>query len=228
MGEPGKRKKKRARLTRTKTAEEIRNTEKAVKMVELVLRDMDSPFGRSEEAVAREVRKRIRGLGGSPSFSPIVASGRNASFVHHRPGNKIVREDELVIFDLGARYMGCCSDVTRMHVPGDSEAMALFRHALKIQKKVIGMVRAGVGLRELHDAYAKMMKKNGYRVKHLIGHGIGSVVHERVKGSLKPGMIITVEPGIYIERFGGCRVEDMILVTDGEPKILSKSIPLTV
>jgi len=228
MGEPGKRKRGRARLTRVKTAEEIRNTEKAVNMVERVLRDMDSPFGRSEEAVAMEIRKRIRGLGGSPSFSPIVASGRNASFVHHKPARKIVRKNELVIFDLGARYRDCCSDVTRMHVPEDREARTLFRHALVIQKRVIGMARAGSSLRELHDVYAKMMKKKGYRVKHLIGHGIGSAVHERIGGDLKPGMVLTVEPGIYIEGFGGCRVEDMILVTEGGPKILSKSIPMVV
>jgi Xaa-Pro dipeptidase len=225
------RKRRRAKITVPKTSQEIRNTIKATKMVEQVLKEMDSPFGRSEEDVAREIRRRIRNLGGTPSFKPIVASGRNASFVHHKPGRKIVRENELVIFDLGAKYRGCCSDVTRMHVPSDKaakKAKAMFRHALSIQKEVIKKAMPGVSLRELHIVYRRLMKKKGYKVKHLIGHGIGSNVHERIKGKLEPGIILTVEPGIYVNKFGGCRVEDMVLVTKGKPRVLSKSIPLLV
>jgi Xaa-Pro dipeptidase len=223
------RKRRRAKITRPKTSQEIRNTIKAVEIVRRVLKEMDSPFGRSEADVASEIRRRIRNLGGTPSFKPIVASGRNASFVHHKPGRKIVRETELVIFDLGAKYRGCCSDVTRMHVPAGRQAKkakAMYRLALSIQKRVIEKARPGVSLRELHEIYKRMMVKKGYKVKHLIGHGIGSNVHERIKGKLEPGIVLTVEPGIYIKNFGGCRVEDMVLVTKGRPRVLSKSIPL--
>jgi Xaa-Pro aminopeptidase len=226
-----RKKRRRAPITKVKRAIEIRNMIKATKIVEQVFRKMDSPFGRSEEDVAKEVRHRIRKQGASLSFKPIIASGRNASFVHHKPGRKIVRESELVIFDIGANYRGCCSDVTRMHVPsgkGGRRAESIYRYALAIQKAVIKGVRPGATLRDLHDTYAKMMKRRGYKVKHLIGHGLGSKVHERVKGKLEPGMVITVEPGIYLKNFGGCRVEDMILVTKGGPRVLSGSIPMLV
>ena len=223
--------KRRVRLTKPKSAIEIRNTIKAVKIVERVLKEMNSPFGRSEADVAKEIRKRIRDQGASLSFMPIVASGRNSGFVHHSPGSKIVRESEPVIFDLGAKYNNCCSDVTRMHVPmtgQDKKAARIFKHALLIQKKVIGKARPGVELKELHGIFRNMMKKYGYRVKHLIGHGIGSDVHERIKGKLKPGMVLTVEPGIYKKNYMGCRIEDMVLITKGKPKVLSKSIPLMI
>lgn len=220
-----RRPKRRARLTRPKTAREIRNTIKAIETIGQVLREMRSPFGRSEADVAKEIRQRIRGLGTAPSFMPIVASGRNSSFVHHRPGGKIVREDEPVIFDLGAKYRGCCSDITRMHIPDDKRIKRIYSHALHMQKRVIGSIMPGVGFKELHGIYKKLMERKGYKTKHLIGHGIGSVVHERIKDRLEAGMVLTVEPGIYIKRYGGCRVEDMVLVRRGGAKVLSSSIP---
>ena len=131
-----KRKRRRAPITKVKTAQEIRNTIRATKIVERAFREMDSPFGRSEEDVAREIRSRIRKQGASLSFMPIVASGRSSSSVHHKPGRKIVRGNELVIFDIGAKYRGCCSDVTRMHVPTGKEgkkARMIFKHAVEIQ-----------------------------------------------------------------------------------------------
>ena len=219
-------KRRRAPLTKVKTAQEIRNTIKATKIVENVFRNMESPFGRSEADVAKEVRQRIRKQGAGLSFKPIIASGRNASFIHHKPGRKIVRENELVIFDIGADYRGSCSDVTRMHVPGGRKEQSLYKFTLSIQKAVIKKTRPGATLRELHSIYNKMMKRKGFKVKHLIGHGLGSKVHERVKGKLEPGMVITVEPGIYLKNFGGCRVEDMVLVTKQGYRVLSASIPM--
>lgn len=223
-----RKKRRRAPITKVKSALEIRNTIKATKIVEQVFRHMESPFGRSEQDVAKEVRQMIRKQGATLSFKPIIASGRNASFVHHKPGRKIVRERELVIFDIGANYRGSCSDVTRMHVPRGRKEQSIYKFAVSIQKAVISKARTGTTLRELHDIYSKMMKRRGYKVKHLIGHGLGSKVHERVKGKLEPGMVITVEPGIYLKNFGGCRVEDMVLVTKGGPRVLSGSIPMLV
>jgi len=233
-----KKHRRRARLTKPKTAAELKKTERAIRIVDKVFREIH-PFNRQEQDVAREIRQRIRRMGATLSFKPIVASGRNSSFVHHKPGRKIVREDELVIFDIGANYRGCCSDITRMHIPGigvsgkgdgngsrkaAKKAEKICRDALKIQKMVIEKVRPGVEFKELQGVYKKMMVKKGYKVRHLIGHGVGSVVHERVKGELQEGMVLTVEPGIYIKDFGGCRVEDMVLVKRGKAKVLSSFI----
>ena len=214
--------KRRPRITKPKTAREMGYTEEAIRIVDRVFREMESPFGRKESDVAREITRMIRAQGASLSFRPIVASGRNSGFVHHKPGRKVVREEEPVIFDIGAKYRGCCSDITRMHIPDSKKIKRMYSHALAMQKKVISNARAGTTFRRLHDIYAKEMKSRGYKVRHLIGHGIGREVHERVKGELEEGMIITVEPGIYIKGLGGCRVEDMVAIRKGRPKVLSR------
>ncbi len=83
-----------------------------------------------------------------------------------------------------------------------------------IQAEVIGSVCAGLKFRELQEAYEKLMEGKGYKAMHSIGHGIGLDVHERpsIDEELKENMVITVEPGAYIKKFGGCRIEDMVLV----------------
>lgn len=220
------RKRRRAKITRPKTRSEIENTERAITIVGKVLTGMSSPFGRQERDVASEIRRRIYAEGATLAFRPIVASGRNASHVHHRPGRKIVREDELVIFDIGAKCGGCCSDITRMHVPDNKRARKLHADAMNIQRSLIRKAKRGMEFKELQDIYKRLMRKNGYKVKHLIGHGIGERVHERVKGGLEAGMILAIEPGIYVKNYGGCRVEDMILVRKGEPRVMSAAIRL--
>jgi Xaa-Pro aminopeptidase len=92
-----------------------------------------------------------------------------------------------------------------------------------MQKRCIAAARPGKSLKEINELYKKMMRSRGYRVRHSIGHGVGSRVHERVKGPLKPGEVITIEPGVY-ERKGGCRVEDMVLITRSKPEVLTKNI----
>ena len=198
-------KKRRDPLTKAKSAVEIRKVRKAVEITGKVFRDMDSPFGRSEQDVAREIVMRGRRLGASLSFRPIVASGMNSGYVHHKPGRKIVREDEPVIFDIGFKVRGQCSDVTRMHTPQKKKFKGFYRDIMAIQKRCIAAARPGKSLKEINELHKKLMRSKGYRVRHSIGHGVGSRVHERVKGLLKPGEVITIEPGVY-ERKGGCRV----------------------
>lgn len=220
-------KKRRDPPTKVKTAKEISNMKKAAEITNKIFREMDSPFGRSEQDVAREIRQRARSLGASLSFRPIVASGRNSGFVHHKPGKKIVRENEPVIFDIGFRFNSQCSDVTRMHIPENRKFKRIYKDVMEMQKLCIREARPGKSMKEINELFKKLMKKKGCRVKHSIGHGIGLHVHERVKGQLKPGMVITVEPGIYEKKTGGCRIEDMILITGSKPIILSKSITRT-
>jgi Xaa-Pro aminopeptidase len=196
---------------------------KAVDMTGRIFRELDSPFGRSEADVAREIRRRAKALGAGLAFPPIVASGCNSGYVHHKPGAKIVRGDETVIFDVGFRAGGQCTDVTRMHIPNCRRDRKLLRDMLSIQKRCIAMSRPGVTLKAINDEFRRLMKKKGYKVRHSIGHGVGLHVHERAK-ALKPGMVITVEPGVYERKKRGCRVEDMVLVTRGGPKILTGNV----
>jgi Xaa-Pro aminopeptidase len=218
------RKRRRDPLTKAKTAREIKNVKRVVEITGRVFSEMGNPFGRSERDVAKEIRQRARMMGASLSFRPIVASGRNSGYVHHKPGRKIVREDEPVIFDIGFKVGGQCSDVTRMHIPEAKKSRKFYVDTVQMQRLCIASAKPGRTLKEINELWKGMMKRKGYAVKHGIGHGVGFRVHERVKGPLKPGMVITIEPGIYEKGKGGCRVEDMVLITRNKPIVLTKNI----
>ena len=211
-------------LTKPKTAMELRNLRKAIDVTMKVFDGMNKPFGRSEAAVAAEIRTRGRELGASLAFRPIVASGINSGYVHHKPGRKIVRADEPVIFDIGFRVGGQCSDVTRMHIPDRKKYKRFYKDTVEMQHHCIDAAKPGRTLKDVQTTWKKLMRKKGHVVRHCIGHGVGNHVHERIKGPLRPGMVITVEPGIYEKKKGGCRVEDMVLITRNKPRVLTKSI----
>lgn len=217
--------KSRLPLTKPKTHRELRAMKKAIGIAGLVFKEMESPFRRTERDVAREIRKRIYSQGAGLSFRPIVATGRNTCYVHHRPGKRTIRRESPLLIDFGAKFRGQCSDITRMYIPiGNKRIKKIYGDALNIQKTVIRKLKPGMEFKELNELYKKMIQRRGYKLKHSIGHGLGPSIHERIV-ELKPGMVLTVEPGIYIDNFGGCRIEDMVLVKKRGIEILSKSIP---
>ena len=223
----GKSKRRRARITKPRNSTELKKTKIAIMIIKEVFEEMNSPFGRPEKNVASEITKLIRSKGAGLSFRPIVASGRNSSFIHHQPSNKIVRKNEPVIFDIGAKYQGYCSDITRMHIPKSKEyndIRAAYRRIKRIQTSLINRALPGTSFRSIQTLYAMLLKSYGYETRHFFGHGVGIDIHERVMDKLEPGMIITVEPGVYLRKFAGCRVEDIILITKNSPIILSESI----
>jgi Xaa-Pro aminopeptidase len=213
--------KRKLPFTRPKTPQELRATRKAVAIARKALA-LD-PFGKTEKQAAREIIKTIQSQGAGLAFRPIVSTGRNTRLIHHRPGDRIIRRENPLMIDLGARYQGQCSDITRMHLPRDEKIRKIYRDALNIQGIIIRKLRPGIQLKDLNDLYKKIMKSKGYRVKHSIGHGLGARIHERI-GELKPGMVLTVEPGIYTKNMG-CRIEDMVLIKRTGIEILSDSIP---
>lgn len=218
------RKRRKLPITKTKGSRELRNTRRAIAICRGVLQKI-KPFGRSERDVAREIRKGIYSQGARLSFRPIVSAGRNTAFVHHRPGSRIIRRETPLMIDFGAKYRGQCSDITRMYVPpGQGRIGKIYQDVSSIQKAVIRRIRPGLEFKELNELYKKLLKRRGYKIKHSIGHGLGPSIHERI-GELKPGMVLTVEPGIYIRNFGGCRIEDMVLIKKRGIEILSGSIP---
>lgn len=207
--------------TKPKTSLELRKTGKAIQIVAKVLRVVN-PWDRTEKDVASEIRRRIYKQGATLSFKPIVSTGRNTRFVHHRPGNRIIRKENPLMIDLGAKYKGQCSDITRMHMPKNKRFEKLYRNTLYIQRRVIKSLKPGLSFKEANEYYKKLMKAKGYKPKHSIGHGLGRVVHESAK-VLKPGMVITIEPGVYLKNYG-CRIEDMVLIKTKGVEVLSKSI----
>ncbi|WP_434337138.1 aminopeptidase P family protein [Mesomycoplasma conjunctivae] len=168
------------------------------------------------------------------SFDSIIATGANSAMPHYRTGKSIIRENDLLKIDFGSLYEGYCADITRtfMFKPSTPDAKKL--EILQIVKEAaqIGRqtVRPGIKVSEVDKACRDYIASKGYGqyFVHSTGHGVGIDIHELPTVSLfsdsilEPGMVITVEPGIYIEGLGGARIEDVVLVTQDGSKTLSR------
>jgi Xaa-Pro aminopeptidase len=203
---------------------EMRQIRKAVNITENLFQGVRL-VGRTESEASAWVSKRVVGLGVENAFPPIIASGRNSAFIHYLPGKRKIKARDLVIMDIGVRFNGYCSDMTRTfcHKPNKKQKK-VYGDALKIQDQVIDNARAGVRFDVLESFSKKLYEKLGYKKMHSIGHGIGLSVHERPvsKDTIQEGMVFTVEPGIYIKNWGGCRVEDIVYIKNNRARLLSK------
>uniref|UniRef100_A0A2C9L540 Peptidase M24 domain-containing protein n=1 Tax=Biomphalaria glabrata TaxID=6526 RepID=A0A2C9L540_BIOGL len=191
--------------------------------------------GISEKELDAKLEYEIRMLGAEKSsFDAIIASGYRGALPHGRASNKIIKNGELITFDFGAIYNGYCSDITRtLHVGEVTDPKLLEIEAVLIEAQRLGKlaVKPGVSTFEVDKVCRDYISEKGYGkyFTHSTGHGLGIEVHEApgvsfnksVETILEPGMVITVEPGIYIEGFGGIRIEDDILVTENGHEVLS-------
>lgn len=161
------------------------------------------------------------------SFEPIVAFGKNTALPHHHPGKTKCKENDIVLFDLGVMLDGYASDMTRVDFIGkpDSNLRHIYDVNKAAQRMALSKCKPGVALKELDRAARRVMKSAGLEEYfiHSLGHGIGLEVHEspRIKFDgpdrnllLQPGMLITIEPGLYLPGKGGVRYEDTILITE--------------
>lgn len=178
----------------------------------------------TEKQIADELEFAMRRLGArDASFPTIVAVGDRAALCHCVPGERKVRDAAFLLIDWGAKYEGYASDLTRVLVTGkiSSEFKKIYGIVKDAQQKAIDAIQPGIPCSEI-DAVARcFIADAGYGkfFDHGLGHGIGLDIHEapafspRCGTKLKPGMIITVEPGIYVKGWGGVRIEDDVLVT---------------
>lgn len=192
--------------------------------------------GRSEAEVAAKLDYEMRRRGATGSaFGPIVASGPNASLPHHEPGERKIKANEGVLIDWGARVDWYISDLTRMVWVGKAPP-----RMRKVSAVVKAALAAGIeatqpgALGPKVDAAARnVITKAGFgkQFGHSLGHGIGLQVHESPRlaktsvDTLSPGMVVTVEPGIYLPGIGGVRLEEDVLVTENGHEVLS-TLPL--
>jgi len=191
--------------------------------------------GRCERDLAAELDYRMRLAGAQgPSFDTIMAVGPHASLPHFRPGPARVENDCLVLLDWGARVGGYCSDLTRTvrigRIPPRLEE--IYDVVLRAQAAGIGAIRSGIAAASADRAARSVVEAAGYGKEfvHGLGHGIGLEIHEapalgrKAKTRLRPGMVVTVEPGVYLPGLGGVRIEDDVVVTKGGRRRLS-SLP---
>ena len=195
--------------------------------------------GRTESEVAADLEREMKVLGAEEtSFRPIVASGPRAAMPHAVPSSCRIGDADSVIIDFGARKGGYCSDETVTLLPGRPSGS--FRKAYdavrRAQEAGIRAIRPGILCREVDARVRESLDRSGYLkyFVHSTGHGVGLDIHERPslshrsKDRLSEGMVVTVEPGVYLPGGGGVRLEDMVRVagTRGERiTYLPKAVP---
>jgi Xaa-Pro aminopeptidase len=181
--------------------------------------------GISELELAGLLELAMKRLGASgPSFETIVASGARSAWAHARPDTKTLGNGELVVIDQGAILRGYCSDMTRTVFLGRApqKVRQLYLAVLEAQEAAKKAIRPGVTAGAIDGAARGVLKRYGFAkyFTHSTGHGLGLEVHEmpRIargeKFVIEQGMVVTVEPGAYLEGLGGIRIEDDVLVTE--------------
>jgi Xaa-Pro aminopeptidase len=221
-------------LRMVKTADEIARIRRSVETNSRAFEQTIRRFreGMTESDLAAELEYRMRRLGAEkPSFDSIVAGGPRSALPHAQPTAAKLRNGQLVVVDMGAIQDGYCSDMTRMLFIGTPTAKVkrLYAAVLEAQLAAVAAVRPGVLATKVDRAARQVLKGHGLDrfFVHSTGHGLGLEIHEpprigkRDKTRLEAGMAITIEPGVYLEGYGGIRIEDTLVVTETGAEILT-------
>ncbi len=190
--------------------------------------------GQTEIDIALVLESTMRKKGAeAPSFDSIVATGRRSALPHAVPGDVVVEKDQPLMIDMGLILDGYCSDMTRTFVPGKADGTFLKIHRLvrRAQVAATEAICDGISAAAVDKIARTIIKDAGYGkyFGHALGHGVGLAVHENPRVSsrnrkhLKAGMIVTVEPGIYLPEWGGVRLENMVVVREDGCELLNRN-----
>lgn len=217
---------------------EIDKTKKALDVAESAFIKFMNTIkpGMTEKKATWLLEKQMRESGADGmSFPVICASGPNSAMPHAIPGNRKLAKSEPILFDFGVKLNGYCSDTTRTIFMGkpDDTFNKIFNTVLDAQQMATDAIKPGISSKTIDKIARDHIHKNGFKGKfdHSLGHGTGLAVHELprispLKGTqLKPGMVFTIEPGIYIPGWGGIRLENMVVVRDNGAEVLNKTKP---
>jgi Xaa-Pro aminopeptidase len=222
-------------LREIKDKDEVAEIRQAIKIAQRAFASVRAALRpeQSEKDVADDLEMQIRRHGGtSCSFPPIVGVGLRAALPHGRPLAEVhIGDAEFVLIDWGARGRQYISDLTRVLATGriSPKLERVYGVVLQAQKQAIAAIRPGAVMKDVDAAARNVIAKAGFgpRFGHSLGHGIGLNVHEQPRLAmdqdrpLRPGMVVTVEPGIYLPEWGGVRIEDDVLVTRTGHEVLS-------
>jgi len=215
---------RRARMV--KDREEIKRIKKAGEIASHVSDEVKSYLheGVKESDILAEINYMMAKKGAMPSFDTIVAFGANSSLPHYTTGEK--KFEFPALMDFGARYKRYCSDMTRTFVSGSEQSM-VYEIVREGQEIAFDMMREGVEASAVQNEVDTFFSKHGFeKMMHSLGHSIGLEVHDGFSMKedfiLKEGMVITIEPGIYLNNKWGIRIEDDVLVKRNGIEILTK------
>ena len=217
-----------------KDPEEIEKISKACKITDDCFEHLKNyiKIGITEKQIAKEIADFFEKAGADElAFETVVASGKNTSMPHAVPTEKQIEAGDPITIDMGCKYQGYCSDMTRTifakYVP--EEIKEIYELVLKNQRQVINEMKEGTNLKLLTRIVQNDFKLHGYDLIHALGHGVGLEIHELPYASvkndavLKNNMVITNEPGIYIPNKFGVRIEDTVWINKGISTPLTKS-----
>lgn len=224
------------KLRAVKEPEEIQRIEAAVALADQAFAYIvERLVGRTEQDVARDLEFYMREQGAQRiAFSTIVASGPNGALPHAVPTDRTIQRGDLVTLDFGAVLDGYCSDVTRTVGVGplDDKQREVYALVLKAEEVGVEAVRPGRLGKEVDADARQVIDAAGYGAAfgHGLGHGIGMEVHEdpprlspKGEARLEVGMVSSVEPGVYLEGWGGVRIEDLVVVTQDGCRVLTRA-----
>lgn len=218
-----------------KEPSELSTLRKAIRVAEEAFEATRSAIrtGQTELDIAARLEYEMKTRGASgPSFATICAEGPNGALPHAAPGRRKVKQGSAILLDWGARVGFYCSDLTRMIFVGSipPKIRVIYSIVLEAQQRAIAAIRPGRRMCDIDAVARDFIAEAGYKeaFNHGLGHGLGLAVHEtpslswRSQEKLKEGMVVTVEPGIYLPGIGGVRIEDDLLVTAKGSRTLTR------
>ena len=218
-----------------KSEEEIEKTRQALSLAESVYRNVVCGLrpGMTEKEVAWSMERGMREAGADAlAFPVIVAAGTNSALPHAIPTDRPIAVGEPILFDWGARLNSYCSDTSRTVILGTPDAIFLkvYQTVLEAQQKALAAIKSGVSSKTVDSVARQYIRRRGYKGKfgHGLGHGTGLAVHEGPRLSpikesvLQAGMILTVEPGVYLPQWGGVRIEHQVVVQEEGAMVLNQ------
>lgn len=225
-----------SKMREIKSEDEIENIKLAAKIADDAFSDTVKIMkaGMTETEIAAELEYRMRKAGAAKtSFDTIVASGKNSAMPHGKASDKKIENGDFIVMDFGCVYNGYCSDMTRTVAVGEisKEQENVYNAVYFTQLKTLSKLKCGAACAEI-DAYSRRILQSFGLEKyfgHALGHSVGLDIHEppalnkSSKDTLKPGTVITVEPGVYIDGGFGVRIEDLVVVREGYNEILTNS-----
>ncbi len=217
-----------------KDEDEIEKTKKACEITDNCFKHLLEFIkeGMTEKEIALEIETYFKRNGADDvAFETIVASGENSSIPHWKPSDRKIKNADPILIDMGCKYKGYCSDMTRTIFMGCilEEIKPVYDLVLKTQKRVLEEMRSNYNIKTISRIVDDTFKLSNYFLIHSLGHGVGLDIHEmpfinqRNERFLKENMIVTNEPGIYLPGKYGIRIEDTVLVNKTDCTPLTKS-----
>lgn len=223
------------KLRRVKDADEIARLRRAAALADATFQHIQRLFQPevAEWDIAMEIDFYLRRQGAYPAFDTIVVSGERSALPHGKPTERRLQRGDFVTVDFGARLDGYCSDLTRTVVIGKASAEhhKIYNAVLEALERCVEAIKPGVRGKHIDALARQVLAKHGLDgyFGHSLGHSLGISVHDgaglsfRDTQPLEAGMVLTVEPGVYVPGFGGVRIEQDVLVTDTGCELLTQA-----